>query len=51
MSVLYVMSEAKGAGKTMICASLAANLKHDGHEVFVSKIHGDGVGDINSYKE
>ena len=51
MSVLYVMSEANGAGKTMICASLAANLKQDGHDVFVSKIHGDGVGDINSYKD
>ena len=51
MSVLYVMSEANGAGKTMICASLAANLKQDGHEVFVSKIHGDVVGDINRYKD
>lgn len=50
MSVLYVMSEATGAGKTMICASLAANLKQDGHEVFVSKVHGDVVGDINRYK-
>ena len=38
MSVLYVMSEAGGIGKTMICASLANNLKQDGHEVFVSKL-------------
>ena len=51
MSVLYVMSESGGVGKTMICASLAINLKQDGHEVFVSKIHGDDVGDIHSYKE
>lgn len=51
MSVLYVMSESGGVGKTMICASLANNLKQDGHEVFVSKIYGDDVGDIHSYKE
>ena len=51
MSVLYVMSEAGGIGKTMICASLANNLKQDGHEVFVSKLHGDNVGDIHKYKE
>ena len=51
MSVLYVMSELGGIGKTMVCASLANNLKRDGYDVVVSKVHGDSAGDIQTYEE
>ncbi len=51
MSVLYVIADGEGVGKTMVCASLANNLIEDGYDVVVAKLHGDSTGDIQRYQE